>query len=188
MFRLTKPMQLCVRHTKLPTPIRSLTASKRIFTKPGTMMPKVLLLTTLTGSSSLIFKRPVQCQAFVQPATVRETPLSSKEPLLNKGELSFGAALGVCTGYFAKKISKLIVLCVGLVFVFLQYLSSKGYVNVDWRRMERGYQHQLDTDHDGKVTLHDLSVKRDSFMDILTRNVQFKSSFLVGFLVGARYG
>jgi uncharacterized membrane protein (Fun14 family) len=128
----------------------------------------------------------------VQPIA-REVPItdnvaSSGKPILHKGELTFGVFLGVCTGFFAKKISKLIVLCIGLGFVFLQYLSSKGYVNVDWRRMEKGYQSQLDTDHDGKVTMHDLSVKRDSFIDMLTSNVQFKSSFVVGFLVGARYG
>jgi uncharacterized membrane protein (Fun14 family) len=54
--------------------------------------------------------------------------------------------------------------------------------------MEGKYKNTLDTTGDGRVTKTDLKSKWQVFMNMLTNNIQFKSTFLVGFYAGMRYG
>lgn len=78
--------------------------------------------TTMVFGGPLLFKQPVACQQMVQPtapALVQEQQ-QPKGSLIHKGEISFGVLLGVCTGYFLKKIGKLFAFMVGLGFVSLQ--------------------------------------------------------------------
>ncbi|KAI9492189.1 FUN14 family-domain-containing protein [Zychaea mexicana] len=108
--------------------------------------------------------------------------------LFHKGELSFGIVLGFCTGYLIKKVGKLFALAVGAGYIFLQYLSFKGLITVHWDRLEGGYQRQLDVDKDGRVTHKDVRTKWNGFVGILTHNIQFKSTFMIGLYTGIRYG
>ncbi|KAI9006554.1 FUN14 family-domain-containing protein [Phycomyces nitens] len=112
----------------------------------------------------------------------------SKGPLINQTELTFGTAMGLCAGFLTKKLGKLMAGFIGAGFLFLQYMASKGYVNVNWKKLDRTYRQRLDADHDGKVTSRDISTHWDQFSKLLTNNLQFKSTFLVGFAIGFRYG
>lgn len=42
------------------------------------------------------------------------------KPIFNRGELTFGTFLGLCTGYLVKKVGKIFAAFVGTGFVFLQ--------------------------------------------------------------------
>ena len=42
-------------------------------------------------------------------------------------------------------------------FCLVQTLAYQGYIQVDWRRVERDYLHILDTDQDGQVRSSDLA-------------------------------
>lgn len=75
-----------------------------------------------------------------------------------------------------------------LLTLHIQYLSQQGYVTVNWERLEGGYNKALDLDRDGKVSARDLQTKWQKFVNILTSNIQFKSTFLIGFYAGLRYG
>lgn len=44
----------------------------------------------------------------------------SNKPIFNKGELTFGTFLGICTGFLVKKVGKIFAAFVGTGFVFLQ--------------------------------------------------------------------
>jgi uncharacterized membrane protein (Fun14 family) len=55
--------------------------------------------------------------------TISEGPRITAEhnkPILNKGELTFGTFLGICTGFLVKKVGKIFAAFVGTGFVFLQ--------------------------------------------------------------------
>ncbi|KAF9404945.1 hypothetical protein BGZ94_003864, partial [Podila epigama] len=103
-------------------------------------------------------------------------------------ELTFGAAMGLCSGYLFKKLGKMMMLVVGLGFVWLQLLSNAGYITVNWNRVERRFKQQFDLDQDGAVTLSDAKHGFRWIIELLTRNFQFKSTFAGGFFVGFKYG
>ncbi|KAF9953514.1 FUN14 domain-containing protein 1 [Mortierella alpina] len=111
-----------------------------------------------------------------------------KEPLINTKELTFGMAMGLCSGFLFKKLGKMMMLVVGLGFVSLQMLTSSGYVQVNWALIERRFKDQFDVDRDGKVTMNDAKHGFRWLMELLTRNFQFKSTFVGGFVMGFRYG
>lgn len=67
-------------------------------------------------------------------------------------------------------------------------MSMKGFVTVHWDRLEGGYQKQFDVDADGKVTTRDVRSKWNTLVSFLTRNIQFKSTFVIGLYAGVRYG
>ena len=67
-------------------------------------------------------------------------------------------------------------------------MSFKGFITVHWDRLEGGYKRQLNVDEDGRVTHKDVRTKWNSLVGILTHNIQFKSTFLVGLYTGIRYG
>ncbi|ORY95241.1 FUN14 family-domain-containing protein [Syncephalastrum racemosum] len=152
----------------------------------------------------LCIKRPVHCQEqgillirrplydnnthHILVQVPRPVVMEENNPLIHKGEISFGAVLGLCTGYFIKKIGRLFALMVGLGFVFLQYMSLNGYVTVHWDRMSRGYAKGMGVGPDGKVTVRDVNSRWQKFVGFLTHNLQFKSTFLIGLYAGMRYG
>ncbi|KAI8331045.1 FUN14 family-domain-containing protein [Chlamydoabsidia padenii] len=112
----------------------------------------------------------------------------ASQTLIHKGELSFGVVLGFCTGFLVKKVGKFFAAMVGVAFLFMQYLSSKGYVTVNWNRMEHQYNRQLGIGKDGKGATSALHSKWDDFVGFLTSNIQFKSTFLLGLYGGIHYG
>ena len=50
------------------------------------------------------------------------------------GELGFGGVAGAIVGYTAKKVTKLVALALGLVFIAIQGLVYLNFVTVDWTR------------------------------------------------------
>ncbi|KAI8335583.1 FUN14 family-domain-containing protein [Chlamydoabsidia padenii] len=143
-------------------------------------------------STGLWTKQPVYCQALTADnsdyVSHQLKDIDAKQTLVRKGELSFGVFLGFCTGYLIKKVGKLFALMVGASFIFLQYLSLKGFIIIRWDRLEGNYNRQLGVDKDGKVTVKSVRSKWNGFVGFLTHNLQFKSTFLVGLYGGIRYG
>lgn len=179
------------------------TPAKRVFeTKPLGASKIVALATLTTASTPLLFKSTVQCQSAAAAAGFNQAHNTfeaanlenlkinahNNKPIFNKGELTFGTFLGICTGFLVKKVGKIFAAFVGTGFVFLQYLAQQGYVTVHWDRLEGRYTNALDADKDGKVSKRDLTSKWQKFVNLLTSNIQFKSTFLVGFYAGIRYG
>ncbi|KAF9319212.1 hypothetical protein BG003_009673 [Podila horticola] len=122
------------------------------------------------------------------PYSTPRTPPGGKDPTINTKELSFGTAMGVCSGYLFKKLGKMFLLVAGLGFVTLQMLANAGYIQVNWILIESQFKDKFDLDKDGKVTAKDAQHGFKWLMDLLTRNFQFKSTFAGGFYLGFRYG
>ena len=90
--------------------------------------------------------------------------------------LGGGGIAGWCVGYTLKKVAKVVAIFLGITFITLQYLAYKHVINVDWNKV----QSAVDKQH--------LEQSAEGFMSILTYNLPFAGSFVVGFLVGFKKG
>ncbi|KAF9962696.1 hypothetical protein BGZ70_007966 [Mortierella alpina] len=138
--------------------------------------------------------KPNPVEPTANPADKKSSPPSipgmpnGKDPMVNTKELSFGTAMGVCSGFLFKKLGKMFLLVAGLGFVTLQMLANAGYIQVNWILIESRFKEKFDLDQDGKVTVKDARFGLNWIIDLLTRNFQFKSTFAGGFYLGFRYG
>lgn len=53
------------------------------------------------------------------------------------GQISWGFAMGVCSGFALKKVSKAGAIALGTLFVIMQCASYSGYIDVNYKKLER---------------------------------------------------
>lgn len=95
-------------------------------------------------------------------------------------DLGFGGVAGAVVGYAAKKLTKLVALALGLVFIVLQGLVYLQVITVDWGVVQHGAE-SVWADAQG-VTLADRA------WDILVAHLPFGAAFAVGFGIGFKLG
>lgn len=95
-------------------------------------------------------------------------------------ELGFGGVAGAVVGYASKKVTKVVALALGLVFITIQGLVYLHLVTVDWHAVQAGAE-QVWTDPHG-VTLATRAWK------VLGANLPFGAAFAAGFGVGFKLG
>ncbi|KAF9363750.1 FUN14 domain-containing protein 1 [Mortierella sp. NVP85] len=142
-----------------------------------------------TFSSS---RHVVHCAAATNRPGAYSSPelddLLEKEPIFKTKELTFGMMMGLCSGYLFKKLGKLMMLVVGFGFVWLQLLAGSGYIQINWPLIERRFKETFDADGDGKITLNDARYGFRWLMELLTKNFQFKATYVSGYVLGFHYG
>ncbi|MGQ9729928.1 MAG: FUN14 domain-containing protein [Candidatus Zipacnadales bacterium] len=91
------------------------------------------------------------------------------------GMLGFGGLMGYAVGFAAKKVSKLALIGMGILFFCIQYLVYKGWATVDWGSV---------AEEGGKF------VKATSvgFWKIVTYNVTLGAGFVGGIILGLKKG
>ncbi|CAO3692248.1 hypothetical protein G6F70_000395 [Rhizopus microsporus] len=191
--RVFRPIYRAQTIRQYTTPSSKQPVFNKTFSTPAATFgaSQIIPLTAFSiATTPLLVKKPVMCEAVYandmsQPKIITT---SKQKSILNKGELTFGTFLGFCTGFLIKKVGKIFAMFIGTGFVFLQYLAQEGYVTIHWDRLEGRYNKTLDVDKDGRVTAKDLRSKWQKFVDFLTNNIQFKSTFLIGLYAGIRYG
>ncbi|KAI9002148.1 FUN14 family-domain-containing protein [Hyaloraphidium curvatum] len=130
----------------------------------------------------------VECEA--APAADVDQ-LFGKQPSATEGlttVLTLGGFLGFSTGYFFKKIGKVVLFFIGGAFVFLQYLVHKEFIRINWDAVGAGFNKRLDRDADGKVSVRDAGTVFGSLIRWLTHRVPFAAGFTAGFYLGFRAG
>ncbi len=95
-------------------------------------------------------------------------------------ELGFGGVAGAIVGYTAKKLTKLVALGLGLVFIVIQVLIYYRFIAVDWQAIEHS-AHDVWTDAQG-VTLAERA------WQVVSANLPFGGAFAVGFGIGFKVG
>ena len=90
--------------------------------------------------------------------------------------LGGGGIAGWAVGYTLKKVAKIIAIFLGVTFITLQYLAYKHVITVDWSKV----QSAVDKQH--------LEQSAQGIISVLTYNLPFAGSFLVGFWLGFRKG
>jgi uncharacterized membrane protein (Fun14 family) len=58
--------------------------------------------------------------------------------------LTFGTAMGFCSGFALKKTGKAIAYLIGITFVALQLAVASGYIAVDWKKIEEDAEKRVD--------------------------------------------
>lgn len=91
--------------------------------------------------------------------------------------LGAGGVAGWAVGFTLKKVAKIFALILGVVFVSLQVLAYKKLISIDWGKIE------------SMVTENkQLESSVSGVMSVITYNLPFAGSFLVGFWLGFRKG
>ncbi|KAG6612245.1 uncharacterized protein IUM83_10653 [Phytophthora cinnamomi] len=104
------------------------------------------------------------------------------------GQISWGFCMGACSGFALKKVSKLGAVAIGTIFILLQCASYSGYVDVDYKKLERDVKSYLDINKDGVFDTKDLDSMYKSLMKVLEFNLPAGSGFAAGFVLGFRSG
>jgi len=104
------------------------------------------------------------------------------------GQLTYGSALGGCTGYALKKMTKAAAFAIGSVFLLLQVLAFKGYIFVDWKKVEKDVVESLDQDGDGDFDGDDVKIMMGNIWSFLKWQLPSAGGFGTGFYLGWRYG
>ena len=95
-------------------------------------------------------------------------------------ELGFGGVAGAVVGYASKKLTKMVALALGLMFIAIQGLVYLHLVTVDWHAVQTGAEHVW-TDPHG-VTLATRA------WNMLSANLPFGAAFAAGFGIGFKLG
>lgn len=93
-------------------------------------------------------------------------------------KLGGGFVAGALTGYLSKKITKLIAIIVGLFLAALQFMESRGWVNVDWSALTAGLA--------GAGS--EAAAKAPSLLSSVVSTLGLGAAFTGGFLLGFKKG
>ncbi len=94
--------------------------------------------------------------------------------------LGFGGAAGAVVGYAAKKMTKLLALLLGVLFIILQVLVYNGFISVNWGAVQSSAEGVWRSPEG--VTLADRA------WSILSANLPFGGGFAAGFALGFKLG
>ncbi|OQS04845.1 hypothetical protein THRCLA_02947 [Thraustotheca clavata] len=86
------------------------------------------------------------------------------------GEISFGGFLGFCSGVAIKQVGKAAAFGIGALFVLAQVAASKGYININWSKVEKDAIAAVDPDGDGKITPKDFKIWWKRFLEFAQYN------------------
>ncbi|OWT41427.1 hypothetical protein C362_00895 [Cryptococcus neoformans Bt1] len=167
---------------------------------PRTISPLGLgIAASLTLTALALPSRRAQCMSGTSAGIANAPPvagesrtqLGAKQPqsIVSAYELSFGAVCGLCAGVFIKKGAKALAFLLGGAFVFLQYLSTKSYIQVDWARIGARYDSAFGTKTPtGGYRGPTIGRLWARLVDFLTADFQQRASFLAGLALGIRLG
>jgi len=91
--------------------------------------------------------------------------------------LGAGGIAGWAVGFTLKKVAKIFALILGIVFVSLQVLAYKKLISIDWVKIE-----SLVAEN------QELENSVSGVMSVITYNLPFAGSFIIGFWLGFKKG
>ncbi len=94
--------------------------------------------------------------------------------------LGFGGVAGAIVGYTAKKVTKLVALLLGAVFIVIQLLAYQGFLTVNW--------HAVQTTAEGVWVDPQGVTLADRIWAMLSANLPFGGAFIAGFALGFKMG
>jgi uncharacterized membrane protein (Fun14 family) len=89
--------------------------------------------------------------------------------------LGVGGLMGYAVGFAAKKVSKLVLVAIGIIFFCIQYLVYRGWAHVDWGGV-------------AEAGAHAAKAGGLAFWKIVTYNVSLGAGFVAGILLGFKKG
>jgi uncharacterized membrane protein (Fun14 family) len=89
-------------------------------------------------------------------------------------QLGFGGLAGFVIGYACKKLLKLALILIGVLFLASYYLAYKDLIEIDYNKISAAIQK--------------LATKGFSLPTLLTTNIPLAGSFAIGFCLGFKIG
>ncbi|KAI8922588.1 FUN14 family-domain-containing protein [Powellomyces hirtus] len=102
--------------------------------------------------------------------------------------MTMGGALGAFTGFFTKKVGKMVAFIIGGGFVLLQFLAHAGFITISWSNVQKSFNRKLNTDANGQVPPSTVVVIFKRLLRWLTADIPFTGGFIAGFWIGFRFG
>lgn len=209
----SRPSTTALVHRFLPQPHQTRpttsTATTRVLTfKRGSrLLAFCSFIAAATQDLKALSSSPSSCHpAFSSSGAPRRRPTSSypsnpndgdddeEEGILARalgplgGEITLGGALGFGAGYSLKKIGKAAAFFIGLAFVASQTLGHLGYVEINWRKVEREVMRLFDLDGDEKLTSRDLALYWEKAKKVLMHKLPSTTAFAAMFALGLQKG
>lgn len=94
--------------------------------------------------------------------------------------MGFGGLAGAVVGYAAKKITKLLALLLGCLFIVIQILAYNGFIQVDWGAVQTSAELAMRSE-EGRTAAQ-------RAWDILSANLPWGGGFVAGFVIGFKLG
>ncbi|GAA5944730.1 hypothetical protein JCM10213_009202 [Rhodosporidiobolus nylandii] len=112
------------------------------------------------------------------------------ESILNLRDLGFGTVSGICCGIFVKKGLKMAAFILGGAFVFLQYMSSRSLITVNWSALSSSYDRFITKCAGPPSSQGGNRVQGlwSWFIDFVAANIQQRATFVAGVALGFRLG
>ncbi|XP_038125134.1 FUN14 domain-containing protein 1-like [Cyprinodon tularosa] len=110
-------------------------------------------------------------------------PLGAKRSVAT--QIAIGGVSGWCAGYLFQKVGKVAATAVGGGLLLLQIANNSGYIQVDWKRVEKDVnkaKKQLKKGTDQAVP--ELNTFMERSTEFVKKNVVVTSGFVGGFLLG----
>ena len=89
-----------------------------------------------------------------------------------------GLLSGIVIGFISKKISKIVVLIIAVIFILLQIAIYNGYFHVDW----------LSWKDTAVEVVKQTNIPTGSLKSIIMRNIPFSVAAIIGFIFGFKKG
>ena len=113
---------------------------------------------------------------------------TADEVLQNAGafgaHLGFGSIAGYAAGKAMRAGTNIGLALAGAGFIGAQMLQSRGYISVDWKKVETEVRAALDVDGDGALTAKDASIAWDTVVDSMRVGVPGGTGFAAGAAAG----
>ncbi|XP_062236200.1 FUN14 domain-containing protein 1 isoform X2 [Platichthys flesus] len=102
-------------------------------------------------------------------------------------QIAMGGVTGWCAGYVFQRVGKIAATAVGGGFLLLQIANHSGYVQVDWKKVEKDVnkaKKHLKKRADKAVPEINTFIEEVKATDFIKRNIVMSSGFVGGFFLG----
>uniref|UniRef100_A0AAY4DHA7 FUND1 protein n=1 Tax=Denticeps clupeoides TaxID=299321 RepID=A0AAY4DHA7_9TELE len=100
-------------------------------------------------------------------------------------QIAMGGVGGWCVGYLFQRVGKIAATAVGGGFLLLQIANHSGYVQVDWKKVEKDVKKaKKHLKKRADKAAPELNSFIDESTDFVKRNIVISSGFVGGFLLG----
>ncbi|MGD8238447.1 MAG: FUN14 domain-containing protein [Armatimonadota bacterium] len=94
-------------------------------------------------------------------------------------QLGLGGITGFIAGYAFKKLTKIVAIMLGIIFILVQYLAYKHFININWGEIgDAAAPHLADSGKSAAAAV----------WEVLRHNLPFGGAFTAGFVLGLKKG
>ncbi|OCT94730.1 hypothetical protein XELAEV_18012420mg [Xenopus laevis] len=109
-------------------------------------------------------------------------PLTEKYSVAT--QIVIGGVSGWCAGFLFQKVGKLAATAVGGGFLLLQIASHGGYIQIDWKRVEKDVNKAKRKIKKEANKTPEINTVIEKSTDFFKKNIVVSGGFVGGFLIG----